>query len=388
MTFAGVQFSVAGVTYGCLILTTTQDKFQLHAQFVSSSNIVFLFPPWPFAAQIANATLFENGQPVALQNGMIHSSLAIAATLIEVSPSLVSGLGGQEITISGYGFNVENSPLYAVLLQDEALQSIKCTGCQVISPYEIICRTPLWTYYSAPTHLEIMKQLQSIGSLQFGIFTLLQYGPVPERALAGTPTFLILYGVGFNNSEYSCIFQPLVSDGAVVLVTAVTVLNASALMCLSPYWNQNGGTVKIEVVDTLSGHNLDEESPFVLQIVAEISSFLPTTGPATGTIISIFGHGFSDLSSYSCAFSDDRSTPAMKISSSLLTCDIPAWIDSQSLIISVYDSIYGKVFSDRNLTFLYQFVLNPSVGQASGGEIISIFGCCFTSKYISFLFHL
>eukprot|EP00960_Hanusia_phi_P069869 767181-Hanusia_phi.AAC.2 len=267
--------------------------------------------------------------------------------IVDINTELVASLvGGQEITVVGWGFLDKDR--YRCEFVDGS-ESHCSEPVFATSPREIRCLTPSWNHgdFVADVFLRIVNESDP-GNCQAGnyffpavgaklqiIAALTNISSVSSPASGGTE--ILIRGVGFNaNSKYTCKFQDITVNAS--------VLSEELLRCTSPHWYQESRSFDLHVF-TESGLALLGCSncwfTYYENVIDITSMSNRSQGPATGGgNLTITGFGF-HLSGrqYTCIFSSDLweeslTSQATVVSHLQMSCSLPSLFGRYSAAIT------------------------------------------------------
>jgi len=288
-------------------------------------------------------------------------------TLDGVSPSYVFMTGGDIVNVTGNGFSP--SSLLAC-----SIDGVSSAGI-FINPNLIQCRLPslqVGTANLSVTNNGVDFTTRSIILQVQPPLSIASVSPLSGRLIGGTVVRIQVSNAVNGSDNAACYF-----DG--IEAPSLRLINARVVECITPP-KQIPSDVVIEL--RMGGaYKLKAPVPFTYIQDPRIWSVHPTTGPATGgTIISLRGSLFVEVSNISCRLAD-YIVPARWLSEAEVECVVPPRSGDDA--VSIFFSFNGQDYIDSGHDFLYQDELSiqnvePTSVSHTGGTQLTITGKGFT----------
>ncbi|MDR3454951.1 MAG: IPT/TIG domain-containing protein, partial [Rhodoferax sp.] len=379
--FGGTVVSVYGSNFidGPNLTCSFGATLAAQTYWVSRSEISCLVP------NLASRGLATTALSVT-NNGVTLSSPLPYALYQDFGLTAVSPAGGPTLArtwtvVTGYGLNQTGAAFCRFGLVDiVAASSSSATAVECLAPST-----------STPGPVTVQVSLNGIDfsttSTTFTYVDLPTVGALTPTAGASTGgTVVTLTGTGFQAvSSLACRFGV---EGPVV---AAVFLTPQQVQCVAPLvtvdWSGTCGNVwPVGVEVTVNGEDYSVSGmQFQYVPVANVSSVSPGRGPAAGgTVVSVYGNGFVDVSGLVCQFglgSTAVVTAARWVSPSLVQCVSPAGVAGTSTPVSVSNNGVDFV-GGAAVVFAFDGAVSvasvwPTLGSTTGGSQVVVTGAGF-----------
>ena len=359
ITLAGSDFAVPEA----LVCEFGSSDLRVAAHWISPAAVTCVAPAnQPSTVEVRLST---NGQQfvTAPTPYTFHATAAVLA----LAPTSGSINGGTLVVVNGVGF-VDSSLLRCRFGGAAPVEAV------FVSSTSLRCRAP------AQTASGSVAVAVAINGVDFTDATAVyEYrsairvtSVTPRNGPVGGGTRMVVTGSGFEMSgEMLC----QVGDA---LPSPAEVLNASALVCVSP--SHDNGAVAVEVsanggVDfTTSGVQYAYLPPI------KLSHMHPNSGPASGgTSVLVSGEGFSRSADLTCTFGPGVLVKAHWVHPTAVRCEAPPASPS-AVTVKVSNNMHD--YPDDGLTFGYVGEVTvskvfPTRGPDSGGTLVLVRGTGF-----------
>jgi len=388
----GVNFMESGDAL-CRFSGTTEEvgvQLEAPADVVSAQTLFCTTPDFgDLLPQILVVEISLNG--IDFTDSQKTFRIDAPMALLEVKPSVVSELGGAQVSIVGENFIRTNdlscrfgeTLVAAVYITNNLITCI--TPASMPGLMLVTVTSNLVDFTKAAQYLEF-KLAIAVASIS----------PVIGPSLGGT----VVHVQGYNfvdSSSLFCVFGSMKSRVAFVDDYHVT--------CVAP--PQVPGSHSFGLSDTDNGMSYEmaatqgeEDGHYRYHEPLSVLSLAPSMGPIEGgTVVHISGSGFSqgDFGVW-CKFESQSNytlVAASYVSADEIECSAPSLfavaggqvgeVATAPDIISVSVSLNAVDFTAQKLQFSYYssvaiFSVSPSLGPDSGGSIVSIFGTSFMAS--------
>ncbi len=391
------SFSVA--SNGLIVDPSSYFTF-VSAQWISSTEIKCQTPPSESPGEVRVSVSFNGGSDVVSLEWEEQSSLENKITFLYYEDCKISSVEpteeiwpGQNIVVHGEGF------LHSGSLSIH-FGGFEASNIQYISSEKLICiapELPQWfqsTEYSYSNGTGVFVRNNRLDPCISNV-TVIYADPaeggtnyydahidsmIPSHGTVSGGTLLKMYGKGLQPG-HPCVFGGIMSPSLSASLEQEDDMQheyETAITCTAPAARHKLSGVVSVAVGGVGGSNYT----YVDDII--VSSMVPLVGPATGgTIISIFGYGFSDVPGLMCSF-NDKLIAAKWISSSTVQCISPprtSVVETGKVSISLVYGQGGEHYYpvDESQKFGYHEVcythkIVPSEGMLSGGTQIVVIG--------------
>ena len=335
------------------------------------------------------------------------------------SRSVVGGhaLGGDPMTIDGYGFDTASSDYVCKFVSEadatRVAQSV--VPAKPTSPNGLRCTTPRWSFDASGgvgvTRIFVEKggiTIPYTGSSQDQIFTFTDVWTTISVS-TGLSTYasetIVVSGAGFEagSTEYSCQFET--TSPVYNLGVAGTVTSSTAIECISPHWrvkealtqvrvykqNCNGArgvTGGCSLANTVENLDVFKEFTFI-QAARNLSMNSALASRDGASTITVYGGGFDDArQNYAVEWRFYGDAVRLNVNGTRtaysLEVELPQWAfaPNQLVNVTVYagDIPLANAF-DAAMTFEWQSSWNTFIdeaptnaGTSAGGEHVTIIG--------------
>ena len=377
-----LQFSGAGFdrskNYTC-VFSRDELEMRSNASVLSTVLIQCTTPNWGAKYASGNVNLGLAWMNRTLPNDCELSQscfFRFATQWQHVQPMKVDASGGDDITVTGFGFEADAS--YLCVLSD-GTYSINATG-MVLSPLELVCTLPPWRYQASHANFSVVQLLAKCdgwcksacislcvkvhganhsnymlcvdkcianSSLAAGATISLipsaSNTPLRVELLSGWTAHnrtkgaakggdvILIDGFGFDASSSSYVCEFTYRDTGVSSAAAAAVLSDVQLVCKSSWPHEAALTVlSLRKAHTpVPFRNATAMQPF-FQYREGWDRSVPMSVPASGgSEIKVQGYGFKVGGNYSCQFSSpaDGTMTVMAVAVNLteLRCETPPW---------------------------------------------------------------
>ena len=280
---------------------------------------------------------------------LFHTTLDSAA--VNSAPSLVLPTGGQQVLISGSGF--DKMAQYTCVFSDDVSDDHKALSeARVVNTTHIACPTVLWSWpMTTAGTLEILQNASAVGvfndtstaklplSIQDAVVRI-----EPTKATAAGGVTVTVHGYGFDvtvSQHYRCLFDGVRSQ-------PVTVDSTFLILCVVPKWENSSRAVSFQleragrIIDRVSVKGVLQYflapeplsfafSPEALSIFPAFADRIGGTdgGARNSPAITVMGAGFSLAHTYRCQLHQGarmlQSFVARPTSPSVVQCVPPQW---------------------------------------------------------------
>ena len=363
------------------------------ATFVSDtvvgSHLLCVTPAWSMTNEAVPLDVSADG--VHYGNSSLPFSFIDASVVLSISPPAGPTLGRTLITLSGTFAAVvtqctfDTSTSVAVFANSSAVQcyspAASSAGAVAVLLYSSEVRlTPLSTtfsYYAQPTVTDVQPG---------------------EGAVTGG-TLLTLSGNGFvNNGLLACRFNASI-------VVAATWLSPTTALCTTPPSNSSAAGIVVLAVTNNAQVYFPLAQQFTYEVVVQMRSVAPLNGVCSGgTAVSVFGLGFSNLSTVLLSINSSV-TACSFLNSSMVLCPAPSMdcslmastmfttsaypgqsVDPHQLTLPVLVSENGQDFVSSGSDFTYSLPLtitnvSPDVSVMRGFTPVVVTGGPFIDSF-------
>ena len=298
---------------------------------------------------------------------LFYTTLDDAA--VNSAPSVLLPAGGQQVLISGSGF--DEMVQHKCVFTDDAFADHKALSeASVINTTHIMCPSVLWSWPATMSgKLEVLLNGSAVGVFNASVAKLplrildavLRVEPTQASAVGGDT--VTVHGYGFNmtaSEDYRCLFDGVISEPA-------TVESPFLLFCIIPEWPNASRAVSFRldkagrIIDHISVKGVLQyflvPEPLPFRFFTEVLSIFPAYadriggtdgGTRNSPTITVIGAGFSSTNTYRCQLHQGQrmiqSFVARLTSPMTVECVPPEW-----------DVVTGSlrfVSQDVNLTLL------------------------------------
>lgn len=340
------------------------------ATFYSGSLISCQSP----AGSVGTAYLQVTNNGADLSNSSTSLTVTSKSTITSLWPSSGSTYGGTRIRVRGTGF-LSSSTVFCKFGND-------VVSAEVVVDYTtVICMTP-------PSESEgsVLVQVtnNNVDWTSSGVeftfrppISISSVSPKSGPIGGGTLVRVVVMGIhaDIDRGTISCRFGQS-------FVSAAFIDADGTVLCVSPSASSSGAS-SLE----LSRNGVEFTSDgwtfyYVPDMMVE--SAWPLMGPESGgTMITLDGHGFSDIGDVVCEFGSPGSrVPAIGISVTVIHCRSPAHMPGT---ISLRVGVNGQQFVETGVIFDYLMEstvrrLQPSLGPVHGGTEVEVVGAAFVNS--------
>jgi hypothetical protein len=348
VTITGLNFKGASsVTFGGLNATLVKAV---------NDTTITCRTPVSLTAGAVDVIVRTGGGP----SGAFSSFTYITPPVISaISPPAGNKAGGNRITITGTNLTGATSVLFGKAVS---------TNITVVDDTTITCITPL----NPAGAFGVIVRTGGGPSGAFSSFTFVTpasiTGILPLSGSTNGGTFATLKGKDFTGATSVTI------DG--VEATSFTVVNATAITCITPARPTAGG---VGIIVTTAGGPSKQFSFFNYITPPVITSLSPSTGSiAGGTIVTITGTNFTGATSVTIG--GKAATPIKVVDNTTITCKAPVSTSAGpvDVIVTTGGGPSSAFLSYTYITPAIITSISPSFGPKAGGTSVTITGTNFT----------
>jgi hypothetical protein len=310
-----------------------------------------------------------------------------AASVISVSPTVLSACGTTLLNVTVTGFPVGNVTFQ--LSSSDGAASVSLVRSidslsQGVNPN--IFEFPKFALPPWPAASSFVTLSNSRNSLTVSMFVQPCWSaaaPATLQIRSSSP--VIVYGSAFIvGRDYICRFTS--SANASVFATSTARAAAfSLLSCSIPAELPVGGRYILGVFDSLTFAAVDRDRGiFEVNILEELSSVTPVDfDSSASSVVAVTGFGFSAASSYSCTLSNPqgsviKSTSVIVSSSTALACSFPSWPYEAGPARLQLSRDNVALSNQPQVNFFASWTsVSPKTAPVAGGSYITVSGAGF-----------
>jgi hypothetical protein len=317
-------------------------------------------------AGIVTLGVINNG--VDAPASTVSFEYAAAMGGVTLVPSRGPVVGGSTVTVSGLTMEAEGGPVTCLFGAERGVGTVSADGT-------VVCTTPR-VAKSGRVSVSVSSdsgQSSVVDELLFVYYDEPVVTKVyPERGALEGGNQLSVIGSGFSADGLQCrIGETVVGWPDARLVTS------SAVLCVTPAASA-AGDVPVEVSLNGGVDFTDDGRQYTYAVGASVSGARPSRGISglEGQVVTVVGAHFEHTGELSCRFGHDGSVSALYMSSSLVSCSVPAL---GSGVVSVRVSNNGVDMSETGTLFTYgshgaTWSVEPSRGPTRGGTAVTVRG--------------
>ena len=292
-------------------------------------------------------------------------------TLAAVTPNSGTSSGGNNVTLTGTGFQDDNPGTNTVTFDGAA-----ATNVIVVSDTSITCDVPAGT--AGATIDVIVSNTNGSATLTGGytyyaLPTLTAVAPNSGTSLGGNN--VALTGTGFQNDNPGT--NAVTFDGAAA--TNVIVVSDTSITCDVPAGT--AGAV-IDVIVSNANGSATLTGGYTYHALPTLTAVTPNTGtPLGGNSVTLTGSGFQDDNpgANAVTFDGNAATNVVVLSDTSLTCDTPAGTGGATVNVVVAnangsDTLVGGFTYNAGPTLT---TVTPGTGTSIGGDNVTLTGSGF-----------
>ena len=411
IVFDGAGFNRMSDKYQC-VFSRDSHSVSTDAAPLDVNMLVCPAPrKWIYRPGVATLTVVQNQtQYIRPCKSETNESFFFLGGWFGLSASTGPALGGLNLTVTGFGFDVLAKYSSCIFGNNNTMIS---SVSFVVSDSQIVCQTPDWGnhYTHATVSVSVIIDGAKIEFLnRFIAMPLFEFYAVWTTAVTGILTsaedsvlgggILLVYGAGFDmETSYLCIFGVETSISPPTMASNVTHIRFKI-----PPWKGAAQTLNLKLINEKSQLVIPRINP-KNALYGGLFTFLPSWHNISSGLLSIgqnkiilsscflwiSGSGFDVEKNYTCVFrtngeisngiqlADFRYVgPAFVINENNIRCVSPKYMNLSYLIrLSVFDVDNNELQASTNNTFevlCSWFNISPSYGSVLGGSLITMFG--------------